>query len=49
MNFDTSGKSALRILDLTLTRVVFEYDNINDALNDNANLTLTRVVFELWF
>ena len=36
-------------LDLTLTRVVFEYGLTGTALLGARDLTLTRVVFEFWF
>ena len=36
----------LPILDLTLTRVVFEYEILSREKDRLVNLTLTRVVFE---
>ena len=35
-------------MDLTLTRVVFEYIFSSRKPTQALNLTLTRVVFELW-
>ena len=33
---------------LTLTRVVFEYNQANSSKCGDKHLTLTRVVFEFW-
>ena len=37
----------VQYLDLTLTRVVFEYNKTELITDINNDLTLTRVVFEL--
>ena len=36
----------IKLINLTLTRVVFECNLINNTCNTIYNLTLTRVVFE---